>query len=98
MCLIITAFAAVITTLIWYLTAAAKDLNLGWLALMFWGASLMWTVDGFFCVAAGEPFLDLSANDALLGMVIVLCGLAAWVISLLLRDPRHRLSSLIKRA
>lgn len=88
MCLIITAFAAVITTIIWYFRANEKKYGLGILSLMYWGASLMWLVDGFFCVAEGEPFLDLSANDALLGIVIVLCGLVAWTVALLCRDPK----------
>ena len=93
MCLVITAFAAVITTIIWYFKAHEKELKLGLLALMYWGATLMWIVDGFFVVAEGEPFLDLSVNDALLGLVIVLCGLVAWVVTLLLSDPKKVFSS-----
>jgi hypothetical protein len=38
-------------------------------------------------VAEGEPFLDLSGNDALLGLVIVLCGLVAWILTVLISDP-----------
>ena len=87
MCLIITAFAAVITTIIWYFSVHKVNAKLGMLALMYWGASIMWLVDGFFCVADGESFLDLSGSDALLGLLIVLCGLVAWVISLLISDP-----------
>ena len=55
---------------------------------MYWGAALMWTVDGFFRVAEGEPFLDLSVNDALLGLLIVICGLVAWLLILLYNDPK----------
>lgn len=98
MCLVITAFAAVITTIIWYFRANARDLGLGILALMYWGAALMWMVDGFFCVAEGEPFLDLSGNDAALGLVIVLCGLVAWLLILLYNDPKNVLSSIAHRA
>ena len=58
---------------------------------MYWGASLMWTIDGFFSVAEGEPFLNLSADDALLGLLIVICGLAAWLLILLYRDPKKAL-------
>lgn len=88
MCLIITAFAAVITTAVWYFKAHDRKIRLGALALMYWGAALMWLVDGFFAVAGGEAFLDLSADDALLGLVIVLCGLVAWVVMLLCSDPK----------
>jgi hypothetical protein len=89
MCLIITAFAAVIATLVWYFKAHDSRIKLGALALMYWSAALMWIVDGFFAVAAGEAFLDLSADDALLGLVIVLCGLTAWVVMLLAGDPKR---------
>ncbi len=95
MCLIITAFAAVAVTLVWYFKANQKELKLGVLALMYWGASLMWLVDAFYCVAEGEPFLDLSANDALLGLVIVLCGLVAWVVMLLISDPKKVFKSFL---
>lgn len=88
MCLVITAFAAVITTAVWYFKENRRQLKVGWLALMYWGAAIMWMVDGFFAVAEGEAFLDISAGDALLGLVIVLCGLAAWVVSLLVSDPK----------
>lgn len=88
MCLLLTAFAAVITTVIWYFhPELAKRARLGMLTLMYWGAALMWTVDGFFCVAEGEGFLDLSLNDALLGAVVILCGLIVWVVALLLGNP-----------
>ncbi|MEG1683818.1 MAG: hypothetical protein RR295_08300 [Oscillospiraceae bacterium] len=95
MCLMITAFAAVVATILWYFKPELKkEAKLGMLALMYWGAALMWTVDGFFCVAAGEGFLELSLNDALLGAVIVLCGLIAWVVSLLLSNPQRLLAAI----
>ena len=84
----ITLLAAVITSIVWYVNAPDNKLKLGILSLMYWGAALMWTDDGFFCVAEGEPFLDLSANDALLGMLIVICGLVAWLLILLVSDPK----------
>ncbi|MEZ4357497.1 MAG: hypothetical protein R2876_02545 [Eubacteriales bacterium] len=93
MCLIITAFAAVITTIIWYFKAHDKELKLGVLSLMYWGASLMWLVDSIFCVIEGEPFFDLSVDDALLGVVIVLSGLIAWLLILLFNDPKKVLAS-----
>ncbi|CAB1246549.1 conserved membrane protein of unknown function [Ruminococcaceae bacterium BL-6] len=88
MCLMITLLAAVVSTIVWYVNAPQNKLKLGTLSLMYWGASLMWTVDGFFCIAEGEPFLDLSAGDALLGLLIIICGLAAWLLILLYSDPK----------
>ncbi len=89
MCLLITLLAAVVSTIVWYANAPENKYQLGTLSLMYWGASLMWFVDGIFCIAEGEPFLDLSINDALLGFVIVTCGLVVWVITLLYKDPKH---------
>ena len=43
MTLLITVFAAAIATILWYNSKA--DRKLGTLALMYWGASLMWLVD-----------------------------------------------------
>lgn len=89
MCLLITLLAAIVSTAVWYIHAPADRLKAGTLSLMYWGASLMWTVDGFFSVGAGEPFLDPSGNDALLGLLIVVCGLAAWLLILLCSDPKR---------
>lgn len=88
MCLVITAFAAVITTMVWYFKMPQGEYLLGRLALMYWGAALMWCVDGFFSVAEGESFLELSMNDALLGVVIILCGVVAWIVMVLFKDPK----------
>lgn len=92
MCLLITALAAVITTLVWYFKGSGEKLRLETLALMYWGATLMWLVDGFFLLSEGEPFLDTSWDDALLGFVIVLSGLVVWTALLLYDDPKDVLS------
>lgn len=89
MCLIITAVAALAASILWYFRSGGK--KWGTLALMYWGAALMWTVDGIFSVLEGGGFFDLSAGDALLGLVVVLCGLAAWLVLLLW----NRLSGLV---
>lgn len=78
MCLIITAVAAAAATALWRFSSGGG--RLGTLALMYWGAALMWSVDGIFSVLEGGGFFDLSADDALLGAVVVLCGIAAWLV------------------
>lgn len=78
--MIITAFAAFITTIIWCFNVYAKKNKLSTLVLMYWGAALMWLVDGFFALAEGEAFIDFSADGALLGLLIICCGLVAWVV------------------
>lgn len=93
MCLLITLLAAIISTIVWYVNAPESKLKLRTLSLMYWGAALMWTVDGFFAIAEGESFLDLSINDALLGLLITICGLLAWLLILLYNDPKKVLSA-----
>ena len=48
MTLLITIFAAITTTIIWYVNASKDKMMLGILPLMFWGASLMWMIDAVF--------------------------------------------------
>ena len=84
MTLIITALAALIAAAIYMFNpSVARAYQIGALALIYLGAALMWCVDGFACLAEGEPFVELSdtaamADDALLGLCVVVLGLAAW--------------------
>lgn len=93
MCLIITAFAAAVTTLIWFLALRDNRYMLGRLALMYWGAAIMWSVDGIFSVAEGEGFFNLSLDDTFLGIVVVSCGIIAWVIMLAAREIKHMVAA-----
>lgn len=92
MCLILTCFAAVMTSILWYFKDPKNLCKLGTLALMYWGACLMWFVDCFFALADGEPFLDLSIDDTLLGALIVLCGMLMWFGILIYNDPKKVLN------
>ncbi len=80
MCLLLTGLAALITTLIRY---KADKPTWGTLALIYWGATLMWLVDGFLALAAGEAFCKFSWSETILGLIVILLGLTAWVIVLL---------------
>lgn len=91
MCLLITVLSAVITTIVWYVKIPKNPNKVGSLCLIYWGASLMWLVDAFFCLAEGKLFLNLSLNDALLGFTVALCGLVAWVVILLFKGPKRAL-------
>lgn len=76
MCLILTFIAAIISTALYFLCPKFSNrFSLEYLTLMYWGASLMWSVDGFFRLIEGEAFFDLSMNDTLLGLLIIVCGL-----------------------
>ena len=92
MTLLITVFAAVITTAIWYKKNDEKML-LGPLCWMFWGASIMWLVDAIFEYAELKaeyftPALEDMINDSFLGLSVVALALIIWVVILLIKDPR----------
>ena len=48
MTLLITIFAAIAATLLWYKNAPDNSMRYGTLALIYWGASLMWFADAIF--------------------------------------------------
>ncbi|CAM3584953.1 MULTISPECIES: hypothetical protein [Helicobacter] len=89
MCLLMTLFAAVIASICWFVSNPQKNLQLGTLSLMYWGAGLMWIVDCVFATYEGEPFLNISGDDAVLGAVVVLVGLIAWFVLLLVKNPKR---------
>lgn len=94
MTLLLCTFAAIAATLVWYLVPARRELRLGILPLMFWGASLMWLVDAFmeYRELGADYFAPAAAdmlNDAFLGASVIALGLVIWLVALLLRDPRH---------
>ena len=101
MTLLITVFAAVITTVIWY-RRENNDMRLGALIFMYWGASLMWLVDAIFEYAelgaeyfspAGEDML----NDTFLGISVVALGLVIWLIRLLILDPKGKVRAALTK-
>ena len=92
MTLLIAVFAAVITTIIWYTNDKRSRLKLGTLALMYWGASLMWMVDAVveYIELGAEYFTPASSdmlNDAFLGLSVVAFGLIIWIVILMVKDP-----------
>ena len=79
MCLIFTFLAAVCTSIICFSHPQfIQQFQLHKLALMYWGATLMWSIDGVFQLREGEAFFDLSLNDAFLGIVVIVCGVVLW--------------------
>ncbi|MBO4229738.1 MAG: hypothetical protein J5938_05265 [Clostridia bacterium] len=93
MTLLITVFAAIVCTVIWYRKAPESEMKIGILCWMFWGASLMWLVDAVFEYAelGAEYFTPAPAdmlNAAFLGLSAVALGLAIWLVIVLIKDPR----------
>jgi len=95
MTLLITAFAAVISAVLWY-TKPQSNMKIGTLSLMYLGASLMWFVDAVaeYIEVGAEYFTPTAAdmlNDSYLGASVVLLGLIIWLVIVLIKDPNGRL-------
>jgi hypothetical protein len=93
MTLLVTVFAAIISSVVWYKNAPRDEMKVGTLALIYWGASLMWTVDAIFEFAElKEEYFTPSAadmlNDFFLGLTVVALGLIIWLVTLLIKDPK----------
>ena len=93
MTLLVTVFAAVISTAVWYKTAPKSEMMTGVLCWIYWGASLMWLVDAvaeYIGLGAGyftpEPADML--NDLFLGLTVVALGMVIWIVILLIKDPK----------
>lgn len=93
MTLLISVFAALITTVLWYKNLPDNRMRLGILCWFFWGASLMWLVDAIFAYAEMKaeyftPSLKDMANDAFLGLSVVALAMIIWIVILLISDPK----------
>ena len=93
MTLLVTVFAAVIATVVWYKDQPKNGMRLGILCLSYWGASLMWLIDAIFEYAeeGAEYFTPSGAdmlNDLYLGLSVVALGLIIWLVALLIKDPK----------
>lgn len=103
MTLLTAVFAAIITTVIWYLKDAKNQMKIGTLALMYWGASLMWFVDAVFGfvekkAAYFTPAPAEMLNDFFLGMSVIALGLLIWLIMLLAKDPKGVIRQTLHKA
>ncbi|MBO7708201.1 MAG: hypothetical protein J6S42_05920, partial [Thermoguttaceae bacterium] len=83
MTLLITVFAAIISTILWY-NRKDDSMRLGILCFLFWGASIMWFVDAIFEYAELKaeyftPALGDMINDAYLGLSVVALALVIWL-------------------
>lgn len=92
MTLMITIFAAIAATMVWYTNQKARQLKVGMLCYMYWGASLMWMVDAIaeyieLRAAYFQPALEDMVNDAFLGVSVVALALVIWVVCVLVKDP-----------
>ena len=56
MTLLVTVFAAIICTVLWYKKAPQDEMNIRVLCYLYWGASIMWFVDAIY------EYADLGAQ------------------------------------
>ena len=102
MTLLITVFAALIATIKWY-NSKDDTMKIGTLALIYWGAALMWSVDAVFeYIELGAEFFTPATedmiNDAFLGVAAVALGLIIWMVMVLIKDPKGKVrAALMKR-
>lgn len=103
MCLLITVATAIVFSVLFFVskkTDSAENVNgsdirkftkpLFTTALAFWAAALMWSVDGIANVSGGEPFLEISKEDSVLGVIVALCGLALFAVLALRNLKKHK--------
>lgn len=92
MTLLLTVFAAVVTTVIWY-NRKNDEMKLNVLMFMFWGASLMWLVDAIFEYSELRaeyfaPSVEDMINDSFLGLSVIAFALVIWIVYVLIKDPK----------
>lgn len=103
MTLLVTVFAAVASTVLWYRNAPDDKMKLSVLCFLFWGASIMWFVDAVFAYAEQgaayfTPQPAMMLNDLFLGLCVVAFGLIVWLAVLLIKDPKGVVhSALLKK-
>lgn len=100
MTLLTTVFAAIISTIVWYMNAPESKMKVGTLCLMYWGASLMWLVDAIFEYAELKAAYFTPApadmlNDLFLGLSVVALGLVIWLVVLLIKDPKGVIKTML---
>ena len=101
MTLLLTVFAAVISTVVWY-NRKDNKMKIGVLCFMFWGASLMWLIDAIFEFAELKaeyfaPAAEDMLNDTFLGLAVIALALVIWVVILLIKDPSGRIKDALHK-
>lgn len=101
MTLLVAVLAAIVSTLAWYTNEKREEMKLGFLSLMFWGASLMWFVDAVFeyinlKAAYFTPNASEMLNDFFLGISVVAFGMVIWIVRVLVSDPKGVIRKMIR--
>jgi hypothetical protein len=98
MWLIFSSLAAIVTTVIWYISAPKDPYKVGLLSLAFWGATIMWLVDHIMAYAStGGEFFEVDRDATMLGVSVIVVALVAWLLVLVISDPKGVISRAIRR-
>lgn len=100
MTLLFSILAAITVTVIWYTSEQARQLKIGMLCYMFWGASLMWMCDAIFeyielRAEYFTPAIEDMLNDSFLGLSVIAFALIIWIGTLLIKDPKGIVKSAV---
>ncbi len=92
MTLLLSCFAAITATILWYTNETARKLKISTLCFMYWGAALMWLVDAvavYFESSAElfSPSAEAMLHDSFLGLSVIALGLVIWLVIVLVKDP-----------
>ncbi len=101
MTLLLTVFAAVLVTVLWY-NRKDDTMHLGALCFMYWGASLMWLGDAIFEYAElgaeyFAPALEDMLNDTFLGLSVIAFGLVVWLGIVLVKDSKGSVRAALQK-
>lgn len=93
MTLILTCIAAVIASVVWYRSEEARELKVGTLMYLYWGASIMWFVDFIYeyielRTAYFEKVVEDMTADTILGITAITFGLIIWLMVIFIKDPK----------
>lgn len=89
MWLIVLLFFSLVVTLLHYVSVKFGPSSLAKLALISWGATIMFAVDAVFTYLEGEEPIEISWNSLELSGVLVLVVLVIWLLSLVLFSRKH---------
>ncbi len=102
MTLLITLFAAILCTVLWYRKAPQDEMKISVLCFLYWGAAIMWFVDAIYEYAdLGAAFFAPAPadmlNDLFLGLSVIALGLVVWLVVLLIKDPRGVIKGMFQK-
>ncbi|WP_448577255.1 hypothetical protein [Thermosphaera sp.] len=92
MYMLILGLTAVFSTVLWYKNLEKDDLLYKNLALISWGATLMFLIDkAYASIVEGEGFISVSPESIALGILLLFVVLTIWVATIIWKDPKKAL-------